>query len=104
MISPRLLVAVAMLALAVAGGGARAEQGKTTLAPARGSSEPKPPGLQMPGFGEPLPALGSEAAPGGNDLCRHMSDEERRKHPLMCGATENDGKGAATMRAPGKAP
>jgi hypothetical protein len=94
------LVLAAMLVLT--GTGALAQQGKPTNAISC-ATPPCTVDLALPRLGEPPPAPGLEAA-GGGDFCRHMSSEERRKHPLTCGTAEPGGKAGAAAPAPAKSP
>jgi hypothetical protein len=94
------LVLVAMLALA--GADAVAQQRKPTDA-ASCATPPCTVDLALPRLGEPPPAPGIEAA-GGGDVCRHMSSEERRRHPLTCGTGEPGGKTGAASPTPAKSP
>jgi hypothetical protein len=98
--SPARLVLAAVLVLA--GASALAQQNKTT----GGAGCANPPctsNLVWPGLGEPPAAPGAEPV-GGSDLCRHMSAEERRKHPLTCGTGEPDAKTGSAPPAPAKSP
>jgi hypothetical protein len=95
------LVLAAMLV--VAGTGALAQQGKPTNTIGC-ATPPCTMDLALPRLGEPPPAPGLEAAGGAADVCRHMSSEERRKHPLTCGTAEPGGKTGAVAPAPAKSP
>jgi hypothetical protein len=100
---PARLVLASLLVLA--GAGAFAQQSKTTGA-ASCVNPPCASNLVWPGLGEPPPAPG--AAPGAepvgsSDICRHMSADERRKHPLTCGTGEPDAR-TGTAPPPAKSP
>src|SRR5947209_20580135 len=103
---PARLVLVSLLVLA--GGSAFAQQ-STTKPAASCVDPPCASNLVWPGLGEPPPAPGT--APGATgldpaglgDLCRHMSAEERRKHPLTCGTAEPDAR-AGGAPLPAKSP
>ena len=82
---PARLVLVSLLVLA--GGSAFAQQ--STTKPAASCVDP--------------PCASNLVWPGLGDLCRHMSAEERRKHPLTCGTAEPDAR-AGGAPLPAKSP
>jgi hypothetical protein len=92
MIPARLFLA---LLLVLAGGVAFAQQSNTN-ATASCANPPCPSNLVWPGLGDPPAVPGRAPGAGGTDpaslgdVCRHMSAEERRKHPLTCGTAEPD--------------